>query len=46
MFKNGKCKITNDYSQPAPIVEVDAVRYWTPTADKSVDFHLKLKIIF
>jgi len=26
------------YSQPAPIVEVDAVRYWTPTSDKSVDF--------
>jgi hypothetical protein len=31
-------KVTNDYSQPAPIVEVDAVRFWTPTADKSVDF--------
>ena len=31
-------KITDTYSQPAPIVEVDAVRYWTPTADKSVDF--------
>ena len=31
-------KITNDYSQPAPIVVVDAVRYWTPTPDKSVDF--------
>jgi hypothetical protein len=31
-------KVTNEYSQPAPIVEVDAVRYWTPTADKSVDF--------
>jgi len=31
-------RVTNDYSQPAPIVSVDAVRYWTPTADKSVDF--------
>lgn len=31
-------KITNEYSQPAPIVVVDAVRYWTPTPDKSVDF--------
>jgi hypothetical protein len=31
-------KITDAYSQPAPIVEVDAVRYWTPTPDKSVDF--------
>jgi len=31
-------KITDQYSQPAPIVEVDAVRYWTPTSDKSVDF--------
>ena len=31
-------KITNDYSQPAPIVNVDSVRYWTPTPDKSVDF--------
>jgi hypothetical protein len=31
-------KITNDYSQPAPVVSVDAVRYWTPTPDKSVDF--------
>lgn len=31
-------KVTNEYSQPAPIVEVDAVRYWTPTPDKSVDF--------
>lgn len=31
-------KITNDYSQPAPIVHVDAVRFWTPTAEKSVDF--------
>jgi hypothetical protein len=31
-------KVTSDYSQPAPIVKVDAVRYWTPTPDKSVDF--------
>jgi hypothetical protein len=31
-------KVTSDYSQPAPIVHVDAVRYWTPTPDKSVDF--------
>ncbi|NDB60366.1 hypothetical protein EB001_18240, partial [bacterium] len=31
-------KVTDQYSQPAPIVEVDAVRYWTPTPDKSVDF--------
>ncbi len=31
-------KVTDTYSQPAPIVEVDAIRYWTPTADKSVDF--------
>jgi len=31
-------KVTDNYSQPAPIVEVDAVRYWTPTSDKSVDF--------
>lgn len=31
-------KVTDTYSQPAPIVEVDAVRYWTPTAAKSVDF--------
>ena len=31
-------RVTDTYSQAAPIVEVDAVRYWTPTADKSVDF--------
>ncbi len=31
-------KVTETYSQPAPIVVVDAVRYWTPTPDKSVDF--------
>jgi hypothetical protein len=31
-------RVTNEYTQPAPIVEIDAVRYWTPTPDKSVDF--------
>ncbi len=31
-------RVTSEYSQPAPIVSVDAVRYWTPTPDKSVDF--------
>ena len=31
-------KVTDTYSQPAPIVEVDAIRYWTPTPEKSVDF--------
>ncbi len=31
-------KVTSEYSQPAPIVEIDAVRFWTPTADRSVDF--------
>jgi len=31
-------KVTDTYSQPAPIVEVDVVRFWTPTPDKSVDF--------
>ena len=31
-------KVTDTYSQPAPIIEIDAVRYWTPTPDKSVDF--------
>ena len=31
-------KVTDTYSQPAPVVEIDAVRYWTPTSDKSVDF--------
>ena len=31
-------KVTDTYTQPAPIVEVDAVRFWTPTPDKSVDF--------
>jgi hypothetical protein len=31
-------KVTDTYSQPAPIVEIDAVRFWTPTKDKSVDF--------
>ena len=31
-------KVTDTYSQPAPMVEIDAVRFWTPTKDKSVDF--------
>ena len=31
-------QVTNDYSQPAPVVVIDAIRYWTPTPDKSVDF--------
>jgi hypothetical protein len=31
-------KVTDTYSQPAPIIEIDAVRFWTPTKDKSVDF--------
>jgi hypothetical protein len=31
-------RVTNEYSQPAPVVEVDAVMYRTPTSDKSVDF--------
>jgi hypothetical protein len=31
-------KVSDTYTQPAPIVEVDAVRFWTPTPDKSVDF--------
>jgi hypothetical protein len=31
-------KVTSEYSQPAPVVEVDAVMYWTPTSEKSVDF--------
>lgn len=31
-------KITNEYSQPAPVVVVDSIRYWTPTKEKSVDF--------
>ena len=31
-------KVTDNYSQPAPVIEVDAIRYWTPTPDKSVDF--------
>jgi len=31
-------QVTNDYSQPAPVVVVDSIRYWTPTPDKSVDF--------
>jgi len=31
-------KVGNEYAQSAPVVVVDAVRYWTPTASKSVDF--------
>lgn len=33
-----KIRTINDYHQVAPIVIVDAVRWWTPTSDKSVDF--------
>lgn len=33
-----KIRTINDYQQVAPIVSVDAVRWWTPTTDKSVDF--------
>mgnify|MGYP000011394647 CR=1 FL=1 len=33
-----KIRSFNDYEQVAPVVVVDAVRWWTPTADKSVDF--------
>jgi len=31
-------KIGENYKQAAPRIIVDAVRYWTPTASKSVDF--------
>jgi hypothetical protein len=31
-------KIGEDYKQAAPRIIIDAVRYWTPTASKSVDF--------
>jgi hypothetical protein len=31
-------KIGEDFKQAAPRIIVDAVRYWTPTASKSVDF--------
>jgi hypothetical protein len=31
-------KIADNYSEPAPFVIVDAIRYWTPTADRNVDF--------
>jgi hypothetical protein len=27
-----------NYSERQPVVKVDAIRYWTPTKDKSVDF--------
>ena len=33
-----KIRSFNDYEQVAPKVTVDAVRWWTPTSDKSVDF--------
>lgn len=33
-----KVRSFNDYEQVAPMVVVDAVRWWTPTIDKSVDF--------
>ncbi len=33
-----KVRSFNDYEQVAPMVVVDAVRWWTPTTDKSVDF--------
>ena len=33
-----KVRSFNDYEQIAPMVVVDAVRWWTPTSDKSVDF--------
>lgn len=33
-----KVRSFNDYEQVAPMVVVDAVRWWTPTSDKSVDF--------
>lgn len=31
-------KIGGQMTQAAPLVKVDAVRYWTPTSSKSVDF--------
>ena len=31
-------KIGDKFKQAAPLIVVDAVRYWTPTASKSVDF--------
>lgn len=30
--------IGGNMTEPAPVVKVDAVRWWTPTSDKSVDF--------
>lgn len=33
-----KQKIGKDFTEPAPLVVVDAVRWWTPTKDKNVDF--------
>lgn len=31
-------KLGNTYAQSAPMVVVDAIRYWTPTSTKSVEF--------
>jgi hypothetical protein len=31
-------QIGADLTEPAPYVKVDAVRWWTPTSDKTVDF--------
>lgn len=31
-------KIGNTLTEPAPVVKVDAVRWWTPTKEKNVDF--------
>lgn len=31
-------QVSDVYSEPAPYVIVDAVRYWTPKSDQSVDF--------
>lgn len=31
-------KIGANQTEPAPVVKVDALRYWTPTSDKHVDF--------
>ncbi len=33
-----KIRSFNDYEQVAPVISIDAVRWWTPTTDKSVDF--------
>lgn len=31
-------KVGNNYSEIHPVVQVDVIRYWTPTKTKSVDF--------